>query len=166
MKKKEFLCKLEKKLSALPKQERKERLNFYSEAIDDRIEEGLTEAEAVKAMGSLEQIAAGLSEDGGSEQAQIPKKEKKLGAFGIAAAIVGSPIWVPLLIAALVIYASFYVIVWSIITVFWVLEIPFLIISFISKFLLIFCKEGTRAAIRFTRLGFRGVFGCFKKVKK
>jgi uncharacterized membrane protein len=44
MTKQEFLDRLAKKI---PKDEREERLAFYSEMIDDRMEEGMTEAEAV-----------------------------------------------------------------------------------------------------------------------
>ena len=48
MKKKEFLDALSRGLSPLPKRERDERVNFYREMIDDRIEEGIPEEEAVK----------------------------------------------------------------------------------------------------------------------
>ncbi|MBR5538496.1 MAG: hypothetical protein IKU61_01205 [Clostridia bacterium] len=47
MNKQEFLEELRKGLSGLPKEDVRERLNFYGEIIDDRIEEGLTEEEAV-----------------------------------------------------------------------------------------------------------------------
>ena len=47
MKKQEFITKLEEKLSRLPKKEVEERLNFYSEIIEDKIEDGLTEEQAV-----------------------------------------------------------------------------------------------------------------------
>ena len=40
MRKLEFLAALNVKLSGLPKEEVKERTNFYSEMIDDRIEDG------------------------------------------------------------------------------------------------------------------------------
>ena len=56
MNKQEFLDRLRKGLSGLPQAEREERLLFYSEMIDDRMEEGLTEEEAVAALGSLEEI--------------------------------------------------------------------------------------------------------------
>ena len=58
MTKQEFLCALGKKLSGLPRREVDERLAFYSESIDDRIEEGRTEAQAVADIGSVDEIAA------------------------------------------------------------------------------------------------------------
>ena len=45
MKKQTFLDMLKKRLSGLPKQEIAERLTFYNEMIDDRMEEGMSEEE-------------------------------------------------------------------------------------------------------------------------
>ena len=53
MDKKEFLHKLQKGLSGLPKDDIQERLNFYSEMIDDSVEEGLTEEDAISRIGSV-----------------------------------------------------------------------------------------------------------------
>ena len=57
MNKQEFLSLLKQKLSKLPKQEIKERITFYSEMIDDRVEEGLSEEEAVLEIGNIDEIA-------------------------------------------------------------------------------------------------------------
>ena len=46
MNKKEFLSELQSKLCGLPQKDVDEHLSFYSEAIDDRIEDGLSEEEA------------------------------------------------------------------------------------------------------------------------
>ena len=53
----EFIKKLKLKLARLPKVELNERLNFYSEMIDDGVEEGLTEEEAVAKIGTVEEVA-------------------------------------------------------------------------------------------------------------
>ena len=42
-----FLDGLKKQLSCLPRQDLAEHLSFYGEMIDDRMEEGITEEEAV-----------------------------------------------------------------------------------------------------------------------
>ncbi len=52
----QFLLTLNKSLSGLPQDEIEERLTFYSEMIDDRMEEGLSEDEAIAAIGSVEEI--------------------------------------------------------------------------------------------------------------
>ena len=56
MTKLEFLSALGKGLSGLPQDEVEERLNFYSEMIDDRMEEGLPEEEAVAQIGAVDEI--------------------------------------------------------------------------------------------------------------
>ena len=56
MNKQEFLAGLQKGLSGLPQEDVEERLTFYGEMLDDRMEEGLSEEEAVAAAGSVEEI--------------------------------------------------------------------------------------------------------------
>ena len=58
MTKNEFISRLRTRLSGLPKDEIEERLAFYSETIDDRIEDGLTQEEAVADLGDVDDIAA------------------------------------------------------------------------------------------------------------
>ena len=54
MNKKDFLFSLEKALSGLPKEEVEERLAFYDEIIEDRVEDGLSEEQADMEIGSLD----------------------------------------------------------------------------------------------------------------
>ena len=111
MTKVEFLAQLRKRLSSLPRKDRKERLNFYSEIIDDRMEEGLTEREAVENIGDPEQIAAEIR----SELNERPKKEKRpLGAGAKVLIALGSPIWLSLLIAAAAVVLSVFVCLFSV----------------------------------------------------
>ena len=56
MSKQEFFEGLRKGLSGLAKEDIEERISFYNEMIDDRMEEGLTEEEAVAEMGSIDMI--------------------------------------------------------------------------------------------------------------
>ncbi len=58
MKKEEFLNELTGRLSELPPQEREKSLSYFSEMIDDRMEEGMKEEEAVGSMESLDEIVA------------------------------------------------------------------------------------------------------------
>ena len=51
MTKQEFIIKLTLELHGLPKADIEERVGFYSEMIDDRIEAGLSEEEAVADIG-------------------------------------------------------------------------------------------------------------------
>ena len=63
MNKQEFLAELQKGLSGLPQEDRDERLTFYGEMLDDRMEEGLSEEEAVAAVGSVEEIVRQTAAD-------------------------------------------------------------------------------------------------------
>ena len=57
MSKQQFLAELRTALAGLPQDDIEERLNFYGEMIDDRMEEGLTESEALEGIGSVSDIA-------------------------------------------------------------------------------------------------------------
>ena len=72
MSKQDFLNTLRVRLSGLPKADIEERLIFYSEIIDDKIEEGLTEEEAVADVGDVMQIADQILSD-----SNIGLKEKR-----------------------------------------------------------------------------------------
>ena len=120
MKKRVFLQKLKRKLSGLPRREIDERLGFYSEMIDDKIEDGLTEEKAVA------QVSAGvldsdeLAEEGAFAylNERLPKK-RKMSATVVALLIIGSPIWLSLLIAAFAVAISLYAVLWSVTASLW-----------------------------------------------
>ena len=121
MTKQEFLCELKKTLSGLPKQDVEERLNFYSEMIDDRTEEGQTEEEAISDIGSVDEISAQIIAD-------IPftkiatervKPKKQLKMWEIVLLVLGSPIWLSLAIAAFAVILSLYMVLWSLIVSVW-----------------------------------------------
>ena len=58
MNKTEFVFALRERLSFLPREEAGERIDFYCEMIADRMEDGLTEQEAIAEIGSVDEIAA------------------------------------------------------------------------------------------------------------
>ena len=121
MTKNEFLHTLGIGLAALPKSEREERIGFYSEMIDDRVEEGLSEQEAVAAIGGVgEVIARELAEFSSSkeEKDEIVTKKTKRG-WSIAALIAGFPLWISLFATAFAVAAAVYVSIWSIIVSCW-----------------------------------------------
>ena len=118
-----FLLSLNEKLSGLPRSDVEERLNFYSEMIEDRIEEGLSEEEAVAAIGSVDDVASQIIAD-------IPlsriakekiKRKRHLKAWEIVLLVLGSPLWLPLLIAAIAVLLSLYAVLWSAIITIWAL---------------------------------------------
>ena len=125
MNKTEFLNELKDGLSGLPREDVEERLSFYGEMIDDRVEEGMTEEEAVAGIGSVDEIASQIV-------SEIPlsrlvrekaKQRRRLSAWEIVLIIIGFPMWLPLLIAAAAVILSLYVVVWAIIISLWAVDL-------------------------------------------
>ena len=121
MRKQEFLEALRKRLSRLPGQDVEERLDFYSEMIDDRMEEGRDEAEAVAEIGSVDEVAKQiLSEIPLSRIAKERfKPQKRLQTWEIVLLAVGSPIWISLAASALVVILSLCAALWSVVISLW-----------------------------------------------
>ena len=121
MTKLEFIEALNNKLRGLPEKEVDDRLSFYVEMIDDIIEEGLSEEEAIAKIGSVDEIADQIIAD--IPFSKIAKKKmksnKKRSALEITLIILGSPIWFSLLIAAASIVISLYACLWSAIVSIW-----------------------------------------------
>ena len=154
MTKKEFLSKLRRKLRGLPLYESRERIGFYSEIIDDKIEEGLSEEDAVAEAGSVDDIAAQILDDFAASHGKAEIK-KSNSAWQIALLIIGSPVWVPILL-------SIFVIVWSVVLAFWAVEIPLFIFAFISKYLVKACIACTKIAAIMTKKCGVGVLRLFR----
>lgn len=121
MTKKVFLDTLREKLYGLPKQDVEDRVAFYSEMIDDRMEEGRTEEQAVSDIGSVGKIATQIITDTSiskiSKDVFLPKKQFK--AWEIVILALCSPIWISLIASAFAVILSLYVTLWSIIISLW-----------------------------------------------
>lgn len=113
MNKKVFLLALGKALAGLNYEEQDKWLDFYSEMIDDRMEDGLTEIDAVAAVGTVEEIANQILYQSGSEKKT--KKTQKLKTWQLVLLILGSPLWFSLLIAVASVVFSLIVAVWSVV---------------------------------------------------
>ena len=128
MTKLDFLYDLRAALKALPKADIERYVDYYSEMIDDRIDDGMSEEAAVAELGRIEDIAAkilgdiplnGQAEESetheapeGTERPEIneiavvpenaesaPKRKGGLSALAMLMIIFGAPIWVPVLIS-------------------------------------------------------------------
>ena len=121
MTKYDFLDLLKQKLSGLPEDDLNERLTFYGEMIDDRMEEGLTEEEAVAAIGDAEDIVSQILED--TPLTKLVKQKMKPGrkrkTWETVLLVLGFPVWFSLLAAAFAVVFSLYVSLWSIIISLW-----------------------------------------------
>lgn len=127
MTKYDFLELLEEELSGLPEKELAERLTFYGEMIDDRMEEGLSEEEAVAAIGNVEDIVSQVLEDTPItklvKEKIKPKRKRKV--WETVLLILGFPIWFSLLVAAFAVVFALYVSLWSVIISLWACDVAF-----------------------------------------
>lgn len=103
MNKKRFLVRLKRALRGLGVCEIQSRLAFYAEMIDDRVEEGMTEKDAVLEIGEPEEIAKEILSEMKAEGKKTPRS---MGASAKILIALGSPVWLSLLIAAAAILFS------------------------------------------------------------
>lgn len=112
-----FLHQLRIRLSQLPEPEIEKRLEYYSELIEDMVEDGMSEEAAVASFGDVNQIAQGIMETTALSTLVKTTVKPKNGwsTAAVVFAIVGSPIWVPLLLAFMAVIASVYLVIWALI---------------------------------------------------
>ena len=116
MTKNEFFALFRQELSGLPKDELEERAAFYEEIINDKMDEGKTEEQAIAELGSVESIVNQIA----SETSLMKLVKEKYGfkrtlrGWEIAMLILGFPLWLPLLITGIVLLFVFYLLTWLI----------------------------------------------------
>lgn len=117
MNRQEWMQALRSGLRGIPQEEVEKSIAFYDEMISDRIEDGMTEAEAVAAIGSVEDITAQIVS--GIPLKKIVKAKVKphhaLRTWEIVLLILGAPVWLPLLLAAVCIVSAVYIVLWAVI---------------------------------------------------
>ncbi len=132
MNKEQFLIELASALAGLPEEDVEKSLEFYSEMIDDRIEEGLSEEEAVSDVGSIDEIRTQTIKD--TPLAKIVKErvkqKRKFSVLEITLLIVGFPIWFSLLAAVAAVIFSLWVSLWAVIISFYAAEVSFMVSAF------------------------------------
>ena len=140
MTKHEFLATVKEGLSCLSAVEVEERLGFLAEMIDDAMEEGLREEDAVLRIGAPDKIIAGILFELVSEErtaadaaeadasadtetsesitgicAECAPGKKRMSGGAITLIAVGSVVWAPLLIVAFAVGLVLLVSMWSVI---------------------------------------------------
>lgn len=121
MNKQEFLDELRKGLCGLPENDVDERLDFYSEMIDDLTEDGLSQEEAVAELGDIDDIATQIISDTPlfklvKEKAKV---KRKIEIWEVVLLVISSPIWLSLLISFISAVLSVYISLWSAIISLW-----------------------------------------------
>lgn len=116
MLKREFINDLTKALEGLPEKEKDDRISFYSDMIDDRIEDGMSEEEAVKDIGTVEEIKKQIMSDVSLMKIVKHKmnRKRKLRIGEVIAIIVASPIWLALLLAIIAVVIAVFISLWAV----------------------------------------------------
>ena len=121
MNKQEFLFRLRQGLSGLPQSDIEERLSFFCEAIDDRMEEGRSEEEAVAELGEVGDVISQILVETPivSLVKERIRPKRRMRAWEIVLLILGFPLWFPLLLSAFVLILSLYAVLWSLVVTLW-----------------------------------------------
>lgn len=121
MSKQEFIEKLRVKLSNLPQKEVDDRIAFYSEMIDDKIEDGILEEDAVKSIGDVDDITSQIITE--IPLSKIVKEKlkinRKLEFWEIALMILCAPILISVIVGLFVVIFSIYISLWSVVVSLW-----------------------------------------------
>lgn len=166
MTKQKFIAELKSSLHKLPPSELAERINFYSEMIDDRIEEGLSEEQAVAGIGSVQVIAAQVLEEAKNRNKNASQKNgQKLKSSEKLLLILGSPLWISFILIGLSVAISIFAVIFSINMIFWALETVFFLFSLLSHYFLLTCKHTTKLSISAVK-GFTGLTKAFFRGKE
>lgn len=136
MNKAEFLAALREKLSGLPEEDFNRSVDYYTEMIDDRMEDGMSEEEAVACLGSMDEIITQIL-----SEVSLPKlvKEKvkpkrALAVWEIILIIISAPIWFPIVLSVVTTILSAYLSIWMMVLSLYLLDLSIAIsgIAFIG----------------------------------
>jgi uncharacterized membrane protein len=172
MNKEQFLNTLREKLSSLSAEDLAERLAFYREAIDDRLEDGLTEQEAVEQLGAVDEITVRIIGD--IPSAVTAKEKHRVNPWVVVLLVLGSPLWISLLLTAFSVVISVYATVWSGVITLWLVDVSIVSIAVASLAgsILLFVKgniAGGFAAVACllfcAGLSILGFYGCLYTTK-
>ena len=127
MTKLEFLLTIEERICALPEEDVQRSLEYYAEMIDDRMDEGLSEEEAVTALGDPDRIVDEiLSETPLTRLVKARAKPRRaLGVWEIVLLALGSPVWISVIVSLFAIVISLYAVPISLLITFWALFASF-----------------------------------------
>ena len=164
MTKAEFLNELKNRIAEYPSEETNQSVEYYSEMIDDRMEDGMSEPEAVASMGKVEEIAQQIKEELPlTTLVKYKTKEKTKGKYlpvwAIILLILGFPLWGGLAITILCVLLGLYAVIWSIDIAIWSLVLAFACIGLvgITGFVVSVIHGAVGSALFYLGIGLAGV---------
>ena len=111
----EFIKLLEQRLAGIPKADLDRTLEYYNEIISDKLDDGLEEKEAIDSLGSIDEMVNNTLKDIPMNKLAKEKLNlnRKLKTWEIVLLSATSIIWVPILIALMVVVVAIYIGLWS-----------------------------------------------------
>ena len=120
-----FFNELRGKLKGLPKDDIETRIAFYDEMINDLMDEGLSENDAINKIGPVDKIVDEIALD--TSLTKLVKErirpKRKMSIMEIVLLIVGFPLWFPLLLTAFILALVGYLLIWVLVLVMYVIEL-------------------------------------------
>ena len=158
MRKEEYLNRIRDLLQALPSEDLEPSLAFYAESIEDRMEDGMSEEEAVASMESPEEAARTI-------QMELPlpklvkarvRDRRRMGPMEIILLVLGFPLWFPLLLTAAVLALTFYLLVWVLVLVLGVVVLSLAVSALACAVasIVVFSKAGLKGLLLVLGAGF------------
>lgn len=134
MTKKQFLNELRSKLVGLPQEDVDERISFYEEMINDRMDEGKSEEEAVADIGTVDEVIKQIAKETPlvSLVKHKMKPKRRLRGWEVVLIILGFPLWFPLMITAFVLMLVGFILMWTGAIVTYAVEASLIAATFMS----------------------------------
>lgn len=124
MGKKEFLAALRRALRGLPARDIDGHCEFFEEIINDRMEDGLSEAAAVRSLGGVSRVAEQIISQ--TPLSRIVKEKLRsggIGFWGVLLIIFASPVWISLAAAAFAVLVSLWAAAFAVAVSLWAAEL-------------------------------------------
>ena len=115
MSKAEFMRLLRWRLAQLPQSEIEKQVSYYDEMFSDMMEDGMSEEEAAARLGDPEKIAEEVLRDMPMSELVRSRVRPSGGwtTLSIILVVLGSPVWLPLLIAAAAVVLVIFAALWA-----------------------------------------------------
>lgn len=135
MNKEQFLLALYDATRGLPIDEVERSIAYYREMIEERVEDGMSEEEAVAALGSVREIAEQIASEiplTSLVREKVTGGQKHMPTREIVLLAVGFPLWFSLAIAALSVLLSVYIAIGALMLVLFIIPIAFAVAAVAS----------------------------------
>lgn len=162
MTKLEFINALGFALSELPQEEIRTILDYYVEIIDDRMEDGMTEAEAIESLGPIPDLAQKiLSEQEPRVVSPTPEEpiRRRLPIWAIVLLVLGCPLWLGLGAGLLGAGIGIYVAIWAVLGSLFVAAVSMFLAGIVCA-ILVFIVSVIPGFFSVRILGFGGSLVC------